>query len=73
MEWRTELPKPQEEKLYLVAVETTDGRKVVATATVSYWKNKHYVDIQHSEIAVHQGKVVAWAEMPEYPAEVVHA
>ena len=67
----TKLPPKKSEALYLVAVITESGRKVVASALCNYEKkrDKYFWEIQHTEIDIERGKIVAWAKMPKFPKE----
>lgn len=63
----TENPPKVDEALYLVAIVTESGKKLTATALVGYENGKYFWEIQHLDIETHDGKITAWAEMPEYP------
>lgn len=63
----TENPPKVEEALYLVAIVTESTRKVVATAICEYDRGKYFWEVQHNEFEIHDGKITAWTEMPEYP------
>lgn len=76
MEWRSieVLPPKKKECLYLVAIVTEKGFKRVATALCEYDKkrDKFFWEIQHTFYDISRGLIVAWAELPPFPKEVLN-
>ena len=69
-----ELPPKKKNKLYLVAVITESGKKVVVTALCEYEKqrDKYFWEIQHTFYDIIAGKIVGWAEIPKFPKELLN-
>ena len=69
-----ELPPQKKEKLYLVAIITASGKKVVASALCDYEekRDKYFWEIQHTFFDVSEGKIIGWAEMPKFPKELLN-
>ena len=68
-DWKSinENPPEVDEALYMVAVVTESGKRVVVTALCNFENGKYFWEIEHNEFEIHDGKIIKWAEMPPFP------
>lgn len=67
--WKDVKTPPEEGGLYLVAVVASEGEKLVATALYERENGRDFWEIQHTYVAVYNGKIKAWKALPEFPKE----
>lgn len=69
IEWHdiSESPNYELERLYLVAVITPSGDKIVTTAFHEYDEGKDWWAVQYATVDLSGCVIHKWAEMPEFP------
>lgn len=66
--WRdNEQERPGKDGIYLVAVVSESGEKIVCSAQYERENGKDFWEILSYEYDVHNGRILFWHDMPGFP------